>query len=75
VDRRDGPYTPGSGRTPGYLADRDPDLEEFQVLTHRVSRGLGERSIIYSGLRYGTADTRPAVGGRVSGFLCSGGAV
>jgi hypothetical protein len=51
VDRRDDPYTPGSGRTPGYLAGRDPDLEEFQVLTHRVSRGLGERSIIYSGLR------------------------
>jgi hypothetical protein len=51
MDRRDDPYTPGSGRIPGYLAGRDPDLEEFQVLTHRVSRGLSERSIIYSGLR------------------------
>ena len=51
MDRREDPYTPGSGRTPGYLAGRDPDLEEFQVLTHRVSRRLSERSIIYSGLR------------------------
>ena len=51
MDRRDDPYTPGSGRTPGYLAGRDPDLEEFQILTHRVSHGLSERSIVYSGLR------------------------
>jgi hypothetical protein len=51
MDRREDPYTPGSGRPPGYLAGRDADLEEFQVLIDRVSRGLGERSIIYSGLR------------------------
>jgi hypothetical protein len=51
MDRRDDPYTPGSGRTPGYLAGRDADLEEFQILTHRVGRGLSERSIVYSGLR------------------------
>jgi AAA ATPase domain len=51
VDRRDDPYTPGSGRPPGYLAGRDPDLEEFEVMLHRVGRGLSERSIIYSGLR------------------------
>lgn len=36
---------------PGYLAGRDPDLEEFQVLAHRVSHRLSERSIVYSGLR------------------------
>jgi hypothetical protein len=51
VDRRIDPYTPGSGRSPGYLAGRDEDLEEFRVLIERVGRGLGERSIIYSGLR------------------------
>ncbi|HUA71974.1 MAG TPA: hypothetical protein VMA96_12850 [Solirubrobacteraceae bacterium] len=43
--------TPGSGRSPGYLAGRDGDLEEFRLLIDRVGRALGERSIIYSGLR------------------------
>jgi hypothetical protein len=51
MDRREDPYTPGSGRPPGYLAGRDPDLEEFGVLIYRVGRALSERSIIYSGLR------------------------
>ncbi len=51
MDRRDDPYTPGSGRPPGYLAGRDADLEEFQILVDRISRGLGERSIVYHGLR------------------------
>ena len=51
MDRRDDPYTPGSGRPPGYLAGRDADLEEFEVLIQRVRRRVGERSIIYSGLR------------------------
>lgn len=51
MDRRDDPYTPGTGRPPGYLAGRDPEIEEFQVLVDRVSRGLSERSIVYSGLR------------------------
>jgi hypothetical protein len=51
MDRRDDPYTPGSGRSPSYLAGRDADLEEFQILIDRVARGLSERSIIYSGLR------------------------
>lgn len=51
MDRRDDPYTPGSGRPPAYLAGRDPELDEFQVLVDRVSRGLSERSIVYSGLR------------------------
>lgn len=51
MDRRDDPYTPGSGRPPGYLAGRDPELDEFHILVDRVSRGLSERSIVYSGLR------------------------
>lgn len=51
MDRREDPYTPGSGRLPGYLAGRDGDLEEFRILIDRIGRGLGERSIIYSGLR------------------------
>lgn len=36
---------------PRYLAGRDHELEEFSVLIDRISAGLGERSIIYSGLR------------------------
>jgi hypothetical protein len=51
VDRRLDPYAPGSGRLPGYLAGRDEDLEEFRVLVDRIGGGLGERSIVYSGLR------------------------
>jgi hypothetical protein len=51
MDRRIDPYTPGSGRPPEYLAGRDVDLEEFQILLDRVGNGLSERSIIYSGLR------------------------
>jgi AAA ATPase domain len=51
MDRRQDPYTPGSGRSPGYLAGRDEELEEFRVLIDRIGGGLGERSIIYSGLR------------------------
>lgn len=51
MDRRDDPYTPGSGRSPGFLAGRDDELEEVQILIERVGRGLGERSIVYSGLR------------------------
>jgi AAA ATPase domain len=51
MDRRLDPYTPGSGRSPEYLAGRDQDLEEFRVLIDRITGGLGERSIIYSGLR------------------------
>jgi hypothetical protein len=51
VDRRLDPYTPGSGRPPGYLAGRDQDLEEFRLLVDRIGGGLSERSIVYSGLR------------------------
>lgn len=51
MDRRTDPYTPGSGRSPGYLAGRNQELEEFTVLIDRVTAGLGERSVIYSGLR------------------------
>src|ERR1700759_4507002 len=51
VDRRLDPYTPGSGRSPEYLAGRDEDLEEFRILVERIGKGLGERSIVYSGLR------------------------
>jgi hypothetical protein len=51
MDRRHDPYTPGSGRSPEYLAGRDQDLEEFRILIDRTSSGAGERSIIYSGLR------------------------
>jgi hypothetical protein len=51
LDRRLDPYTPGSGRSPTYLAGRDPDIEEFRILIDRIAGGFGERSIVYSGLR------------------------
>src|ERR1700758_4112764 len=51
MDQRLDPYTPGSGVRPLKLAGRDRELESFQVLIARLSDGLPERSLIYSGLR------------------------
>src|SRR3954449_4197735 len=45
------PYAPGAGQRPPELAGRDDQLQAFDVLLERVSRGRPERSIVLTGLR------------------------
>ncbi|MGN1116471.1 MAG: ATP-binding protein [Candidatus Ornithomonoglobus sp.] len=45
------PYTPGSGRKPGYLAGRDSVLEEAERCILSTISGFPERSVAYYGLR------------------------
>lgn len=51
MDRRGDPYTPGSGVRPAFLAGREVDIEEFDVLLERLGNELPERSLVYWGLR------------------------
>ncbi|WP_375486799.1 ATP-binding protein [uncultured Jatrophihabitans sp.] len=45
------PYAPGAGQRPPELAGRDAELQTFDVLLERVSRGRPERSVVLTGLR------------------------
>ncbi|HYH35470.1 MAG TPA: ATP-binding protein [Nocardioides sp.] len=45
------PYAPGAGQRPPELAGRDVELEAFDVVLERVSRGRPERSLVLTGLR------------------------
>ncbi|MEO7423467.1 MAG: ATP-binding protein [Ornithinibacter sp.] len=45
------PYAPGAGQRPPELAGRDEQLDAFDVVLERVSRGRPERSIVLTGLR------------------------
>ncbi len=45
------PYAPGAGQRPPELAGRDSELDAFDVVLERVSRGRPERSIVLTGLR------------------------
>jgi AAA ATPase domain len=45
------PYAPGAGQRPPELAGRNDQLQAFDVLLERVSRGRPERSIVLTGLR------------------------
>ena len=45
------PYAPGAGQRPPELAGRDRELEGFDVVLERVSRGRPERSLVLTGLR------------------------
>jgi hypothetical protein len=51
VDPVRNPYAPGAGQRPPELAGRDEQLQAFDVLLERVSRGRPERSIVLTGLR------------------------
>jgi AAA ATPase domain len=51
VDPVRNPYAPGAGQRPPELAGRDDQLQAFDVLLERVSRGRPERSIVLTGLR------------------------
>src|SRR5919202_13289 len=45
------PYAPGAGQRPPELAGRDGELQAFDVVLQRVSRGRPERSLVLTGLR------------------------
>src|SRR5215212_2058103 len=45
------PYAPGAGQRPPELAGRDAELDAFDVVLQRVSRGRPERSLVLTGLR------------------------
>lgn len=45
------PYAPGAGQRPPELAGRDRELDQFDVVLERISRGRPERSLVLTGLR------------------------
>ena len=45
------PYAPGAGQRPPELAGRDDQLQAFDVVLERISRGRPERSVVLTGLR------------------------
>lgn len=45
------PFAPGAGQRPPELAGRARELQSFDVLLERVSRGRPERSLVLTGLR------------------------
>jgi AAA ATPase-like protein len=51
VDPVRNPYAPGAGQRPPELAGRDGELQSFDVVLERVSRGRPERSVVLTGLR------------------------
>jgi hypothetical protein len=51
VDPVRNPYAPGAGQRPPELAGRDAELNAFDVVLERVSRGRPERSLVLTGLR------------------------
>jgi hypothetical protein len=51
VDPVRNPYAPGAGQRPPELAGRDTELQSFDVVLERVSRGRPERSMVHTGLR------------------------
>lgn len=51
MNRSDNPYTPGAGWKPRKLAGREAELDQFQLLLERMTRGDYEPSPIFTGLR------------------------
>lgn len=47
----DNPYTPNAGAEPVAIVGRDDQLESFDLLLERLSRGRTEQSMIITGLR------------------------
>ncbi len=45
------PFAPGAGQRPPELTGRDRELDAFDVVLERVSRGRPERSLVLTGLR------------------------
>ncbi len=51
MDPRQNPYTPNAGARPPVLVGRDDQLENFDVLLHRLQNGYAEQSMLITGLR------------------------
>jgi hypothetical protein len=51
VDAVANPYTMSAGNPPPALTGRDPQLQQWEVLVRRLSRGRSDQSLIVSGLR------------------------
>ena len=51
MDPRTNPYTPNAGAPPPALVGRDAELEGFEILLERLSRGYAEQSMLITGLR------------------------
>jgi AAA ATPase domain len=45
------PYRPGAGAPPPILTGREREIQAIEVLVGRLSRGMGERSVVFTGLR------------------------
>lgn len=45
------PYAPGAGQRPPELAGREKQIDAFDVVLERISRGRPERSVMLTGLR------------------------
>ncbi|GAA1769917.1 ATP-binding protein [Luedemannella helvata] len=45
------PYAPGAGQRPPELAGRDREVDAFEIVLERISRGRPERSLVLTGLR------------------------
>ena len=45
------PYAPGAGQRPPELAGREKQLDAFDVVLERITRGKPERSVVLTGLR------------------------
>jgi AAA ATPase domain len=45
------PYRPGAGAPPPILTGREGEIEAIETLVGRLSRGMGERSMVFTGLR------------------------
>ncbi|MCE3555198.1 ATP-binding protein [Pseudonocardia sp. RS11V-5] len=45
------PFAPGAGQRPPELAGRDREVDAFEIVLERVSRGRPERSLVLTGLR------------------------
>jgi hypothetical protein len=51
VDPVRNPFAPGAGQRPPELAGRDREVDAFEIVLERVSRGRPERSLVLTGLR------------------------
>lgn len=51
MDAYRNPYTPGAGSRPAALAGRDAEIERFNVILGRLSRGATEQALVIHGLR------------------------
>ena len=51
MDKRTNPYTPGPGTPPPYLAGREDEIEDIQVIFDRLTAGMSVEHPVYAGLR------------------------